>query len=111
MATGNTLTILNQFSYPITIYVSQSNWNCCDNPLQGQQVGYVAPGASVQLPYCRKDGHGCDGEQGYFQLDINVTMTVALNFDSNGAMGNPNTNNCNAAVSQLGSAYQLIVYA
>jgi hypothetical protein len=112
MATGNTLHILNHFSYPVTIYVSDSNWNCCDAPLQNQQVGYVQPQGSVALPYCRKDGHGCNGEQGVFQLDINVSMTVGLNFDSDGGMASPVSSGCAAALSQnADGTYSLIVYA
>jgi hypothetical protein len=113
MATGNTLHILNHFDYPVTIYVSDNNFNCCDAPLQNQPVGHVAPNGSVSLAYRRKDGHGCNGEQGQFELAINISMLVDLNFDSDGGMANPSsTSGCAAAVSQNGDGtYTLIVYA
>ncbi len=113
MANGNTLHILNHFDYPITIYVSPNDWNCCDSPLQNQQVGYVAAGGSVDLDYSRKDGHGCGGRQGQFQLEMNIDMTVDLNFDADGVMANPSaTSGCQAAVSSNSDGtYNLIVYA
>src|SRR5687768_13509394 len=99
MADGNTLYILNHFDYPITVYVSPNDWNCCDAPQQNQAVGYVQPGGQVELGYCRKDGHGCDGGQGQFQLAMNINMTVDLNFDADGGMANPGgSSGCNAAV-------------
>ena len=112
MATGNTLHILNHFSDPITVYISWSNWNCCDAPLQGQAVAHIAPNQSADVAYCRKDGHGCNGEQGTFQLDMNINMHVALNFDSDGGMAAPVPSGCAAAMSKDGdSSYTLIVYA
>lgn len=113
MATGNTLHILNHFSYPITVYVSPDDWNCCDAPLENQAVGHLQPGGSVGLAYCRKDGHGCNGRQGQFQLAMNIDMTVDLNFDAGGGMANPSaTVGCEAAVSSNGDGtYNLIVYA
>jgi len=113
MATGNTLHILNHFSYPITVYVSPDDWNCCDAPLENQAVGHLQPGGSVGLAYCRKDGHGCNGRQGQFQLALNIDMTVNLNFDADGVMENPSaTVGCEAAVSSNGDGtYNLIVYA
>ena len=112
MATGNTLHVLNHFNYAITVYVSPNNWNCCDWPLEGQAVGHIQPGASADVAYCRKDGHGCNGEQGQFQLDINITMSVALNFDADGGMASPVASGCSAAMSQNSDGtYTLIVYA
>ncbi|RZJ32502.1 MAG: hypothetical protein EON86_20835 [Brevundimonas sp.] len=113
MATGNTLHIINHFEYPITLYVGGDDWNCCDAPLPNQKVGYVQPQGVIDLGYCRKDGHGCNGRQGQFQLEINSGMTVDLNFDADGNMAEPSaTSGCQAAVSPgPGSTYNLIVYA
>ena len=52
-------------------------------------VANIHPQATMDLGCCRKDGRGCDGRQGQFQLEINSTMTVDLNFDSDGNMAEP----------------------
>jgi hypothetical protein len=99
MADGNNLHILNNFPFGITITVAQDSWNCCDNPNPGQMIGFVEPGNSIDLFYCRKDGHGCDGEQGNFALLINASMRVSLNFDSHGNMAPPSPTGCSAGLS------------
>ena len=112
MAASNTLHIRNHFTFPITVSVRLDGWNCCDEPTPGQMVGYIQPMASVDLAFCRKDGHGCNGRQGEFILSINATMAVALNFDSDGGMAPPAPNGCEAQLAQLdGGTYSLIVYS
>lgn len=113
MADGNTLHIINHFDFPITVYVSANEWNCCDAPQQNQPVGYVEAGGQVDLGYCRKDGHGCDGRQGQFQLAMNINRTVDLNFDSGGGMSPPGaTSGCQVALSSnADGTFTLIVYA
>jgi hypothetical protein len=91
MATQNTLTIINYFAGGMHVYVPRDDWwNCCDWPLWGDTVGDIAPhGGSRDLPYCRKDGHGCNGRQGQFTLVIAVegrSFSLRLDFDSNGVM-------------------------
>jgi hypothetical protein len=91
MATQNTLTIINYFSSGMNIYVPRDDWwNCCDLPLWGDPVGFIPANGEIDLPYCRKDGHGCDGRQGQFTLSIavggNPAFSLKLDFDSDGVM-------------------------
>ncbi len=112
MSQGNVLHIVNHFDVPITVYVSDQNFNCCDAPLPSTPVGVVPVDQSCDLTYARKDGHGCDGRQGQFQLAINIKMTVDLNFDSSGVMAPPSPVGCRAALSQNpDNTFTLIVYA
>ena len=91
MANGNTLHIVNYFGEPIDAVITNNNWNCCDNPSQGQTIGLIQPDQQVELFFCRKDGHGCNGQQGVFQIGLNSNMLVNLNFDSGGNMGGIST--------------------
>jgi hypothetical protein len=92
MATQNTLTIISYFSSGMNIYVTDEGWwNCCDFPVRGTHVGYIQDsGGKIDLPYCRTDGHGCNGRQGQFPLSIAVAghaaFSLKLDFDSDGVM-------------------------
>ena len=109
--TTNTLHIRNHFPIPVTVFVPASGWNCCFTPGQNTMIGYVQPFGSVDLSYCKTSGHGCDGNQGEFQLQFNATDIVNLNFDSRGAMAPPDAVGCEAAVSQdSDGTFSLIVY-
>jgi hypothetical protein len=93
MATSNTLRIYNILNDGLSIVVGNENWNCCDYPTPGQVVGNLVPGGHLDLPYCRTDGHGCNGRQGQFTLDLNAGQwSIFLNFDSNGIISDPNLN-------------------
>ncbi|HEX8641276.1 MAG TPA: hypothetical protein VF704_08975 [Allosphingosinicella sp.] len=111
MPTGNTLHIRNQLPEPITVYVSPNGWNCCDAPAQNQAVAYIQPSANADLAYSRTGGHGCDGNQGQFQLACNISMLVNLNFDADGNMAPADASGCEAAVSQdSDGTFSLIIY-
>ncbi len=95
MATQNTLTIINYFSSGMNVYVPIDDWwNCCDYPVRGTHggthVGFIPANGEIDLPYCRTDGHGCDGLQGQFTLSIAVggepAFSLHLDFDSDGVM-------------------------
>jgi hypothetical protein len=101
MATSNTLHIHNQLNDALSITVGTANFNCCDTPTIGQNVGYLVPGGHLDLTYCRTDGHGCNGRQGQFTLELNAGQSsIFLNFDSNGFMSeaSPSPNGPNAQV-------------
>ncbi len=68
-------------------FITNNTWNCCDNPVPGQVVGYIAATQAQNLMICRKDGHGCNDNQGYCQLGlVNAygLLTINLNFDADG---------------------------
>lgn len=63
------------------------------------------------MTYVKTGGHGCDGRQGQFQLAMNISMLVNLNFDSDGNMAPADGVGCEAAVSQNSDGtFSLIVY-
>lgn len=86
MANGNTLHIVNFFPQSMNAVVTGDNFNCCDSPKPGGNIGLIQPGGQVSMSYVRTDGHGCDGGQGQFTLSLNSTFSIFMNFDSNGAM-------------------------
>ena len=111
MADSNTLHIRNYFQQSLNAVVTDSNWNCCDAPKRGVQIGNIAANQQSDVGFCRTDGHGCDGEQGEFEIAFNSTYYVDLNFDSNGNIGisSPPTNFF-ALLSQVpGGTYTLVV--
>src|SRR3954447_19712733 len=53
--------------------VSTGGNNCVDNPSPGEEIGPVDFGKkSSEFFVCRKGGHGCDGGNGTFIMDITV---------------------------------------
>ena len=93
MATANTLYVKNTIvGVTLSITVDGNGWNCCDAPNPNDHViDGLAPNATKSFGYCRKDGHGCNGEQGYFVLDLEGNSTnigsIGLNMDSDGNIG------------------------
>jgi hypothetical protein len=88
---GN-LQIANDLTVPVSMVITPGGCTCCDAPLAATSLGVLEPAGTHNLSYVRTDGHGCDGEQGYFQLAIvgtAGTLLVALNFDSDANMGQP----------------------
>lgn len=86
MADGNTLNIINYFQREIAVGVTGDNFNCCDSPKPGAQVGSITAGGTRPLAYVRTDGHGCNGRQGEFELAVDASLKVQLNFDSHGSI-------------------------
>jgi hypothetical protein len=72
MSAQNTVHIINYFPHEAVVFVSDSDWNCCDTPTRGEAVGTIPAGRQKDLNYRRTDGHGCNGRQGEFALSINV---------------------------------------
>lgn len=88
---GN-LQIVNQFTEPVSVSVTPGGCTCCDSPAPSAAFGLLAPNATINVGYERTQGHGCDGQQGYFQLVMvgaTGTLLVALNFDSESNIGQP----------------------
>ncbi|MFB9315423.1 hypothetical protein [Nocardioides plantarum] len=83
MSDAKTLTLVNYFTSPIDVSVTENDWNCCDLPKRGQVIGNIAPNGTASFEYVRTDGHGCDGRQGQFQLSIESKYLLDLDFDGN----------------------------
>ena len=96
MAQGNTLITANQIGVQAVMFITSSNWNCCDAPQRGDFVG---SNVSNQFNYVRTDGHGCDGRQGQFEVGIFFVkplsgqqfFRVQLDFDADGNIELTNT--------------------
>jgi hypothetical protein len=89
MADGNTLHIVNYFTSDMTVSVSDQDWNCCDSPERGYNVGSVPALTKKDLYFIRKDGHGCNGRQGQFALAVTVggrSFIQPFDFDANGGI-------------------------
>ena len=93
MATGNTLYIKNSIvGVTLSMTVSGNGWNCCDAPTPYEHlIDGLAPNSTQSFRFGRKDGHGCNGEQGYFVLGVegnsSTIGTIGLNMDSDGNIG------------------------
>jgi hypothetical protein len=88
----------NNTPYVVSYYVTNS-YNCLDtdfmtpNPWLGQTY-LVVPGGSNTARIFRKDGHGCDGKQGVFNIQptfiINGQLSTGdvqpFDFDSHGSI-------------------------
>jgi hypothetical protein len=71
MPSPGNLTIINAIpGTNIQITCDNNNWNCCDNPQQGEVLGNLKPNTSLLYICHRKGGHGCDGNQGVWTLDL-----------------------------------------
>ena len=91
MANAKTLTIFNQLpGNSLLFIVTSDNWNCCDAPLPQQIYGGVDYNKTLDIPYLRKDGHGCNGRQGQFTLNVYANSVLigaqAFDFDSDGGI-------------------------
>ena len=84
MSTMKTLNIVNYFPNAIDVAVTDQNWNCCDQPQRGQNIGQIASVGSTSFTYVRTDGHGCNGRQGQFQLSFESNFLLNMDFDGNG---------------------------
>ena len=96
MPTGNTLHIANGLKTfgtndppPIDVFVTATN--CCDNPSNNDRPAvWMLPQGSADMFFCRTGGHGCNGEQGTFQLTVygmpqgDTIITQGFNFDADG---------------------------
>lgn len=96
MAQRNTLIIQNLIGVQAGMFITSSNWNCCDAPQRGDFVG---SNLSNRFDYVRTDGHGCDGRQGQFEVGIFFVKPLAgeqffrvqLDFDGDGNIELSNT--------------------
>lgn len=110
MSTAKTLNIINYFGSDVDAVVTNNNWNCCDSPTRGQQIGRIAANHMVSFTYQRTDGHGCNGRQGEFQLAFESEYYTDMNFDGDGEIQIGASTNCSAFLFQNGdSNYTMIV--
>ena len=71
MPSQGNLTIVNAIpNTNLQITCDNNNWNCCDAPQQGADLGSLKPYTSLLYACFRKGGHGCNGNQGVWTLDI-----------------------------------------
>lgn len=74
---------------PVMAVVSSNGMNCCDKPQQGATLTTVKGDFIV---FIKTSGHGCDGQQGVFTLDVyrtdfNILLGSShFQFDSNGSL-------------------------
>ena len=96
MAQGNTLITFNLIGVQAAMFITSSNWNCCDAPQRGDFVG---SNDVNRFNYVRTDGHGCDGLQGQFEVGIFFVkplsgqqfFRVQLDFNADGNIELTNT--------------------
>ena len=65
------IVIDNHFDRPVTFLVIMAvdYDNCMDRPLAGDfRMRVPAHGSSAPIAFTRKDGHGCNGDQGQFVM-------------------------------------------
>lgn len=111
MSTAKTLNIINYFGSDVDAGITSNNFNCCDRPKPGDSLGRIGANHGVSFVYQRTDGHGCNGEQGYFQIAFDSDYLVDMNFDSDGDIQIGGTTN-NMSAFLLGDAdgnYTMIV--
>jgi len=93
------LRIFNTDSQPITITISNENYNCYEgDPPIGNSFNNVQPGEYKTIMLSRVQGHGCDGRQGEFELvfspGYNGYTVQHFDFDNDGGLelssGHPN---------------------
>jgi hypothetical protein len=71
MADSGTLTIINAIpGTNLQITCDNANFNCCDQPVPGAVIGNLKPNTTISYTCLRKDGHGCNGCQGVWVLDV-----------------------------------------
>jgi len=87
--TQKTLTIVNHFTNANIMVIVDASINCCDLPQPGNIIsGIMANGGTGTLAYVKTSGHGCDGNQGQFTLDVYINSVSSgsqpFDFDSGG---------------------------
>jgi hypothetical protein len=92
MPTPNMLNVLHLLpNQTLGMITDSSNWNCCDNPNPGDSViSNLQYNSPQTFMFCRKGGHGCDGNQGVFVLDITGSGSlgqVGFSIDGDGNIG------------------------
>jgi len=119
-ASWGLLTLSNNSPYFMSYTVMSDGWNCNDAPLRGVAVD-ASPNSEVELKILRKDGHGCNGEQGIFMLQMSMptykAVPLPISYTSDGCLVDPNDRanqlgyQLNYIVEVVGScpSYQLII--
>ena len=81
---------------PVTFRVSNSGHRCYEGNVPiGRQVGGAVPaGGHVTITVARVQGHGCDGENGVFSIELSNHPGVAVSFmySNDGGMWMPDPN-------------------
>lgn len=74
------LEIKNEFAWRTKVTVGNKGFYCVDLPTRGT-TWTIEPGKSVTVEQvARTQGHGCDGKQGAFQMDL-LFLTERTNID------------------------------
>ena len=86
------ITLANDSPYFMNYTVMSDGWNCNDAPLRGVSIS-ADPNAEVALKILRKDGHGCNGEQGVFLLQMPMptykAVPLPISYTSDGCLVDP----------------------
>jgi hypothetical protein len=106
----------NGLIQPISILISPTAHNCYEGtPGIGSLLGPISSGDRATITLARVQGHGCDGEQGVFQLQptIGQNEALSLNFDNEGNLALSSiTNSYTAHLTDKSSAdesYTLVI--
>jgi hypothetical protein len=88
---SSTLWLKNIDSQPVTMTLSTENSNCYEGePGLGRIWQNLAPGAQVKMTLWRVQGHGCDGDQGEFEIvfdpGVGAANTQHFDFDNDGGL-------------------------
>ena len=83
----------NNSPYFMDYTILSDGWNCNDTPLRGDTL-HADPKGHADLKILRKDGHGCNGEQGIFLIQMSIPTYKAeplpISYSSNGCLVDPN---------------------
>ncbi len=81
---------------PVTFKISAQNNSCYEGDVGvGQQIGGAVPaGGYVTVTLARVQGHGCDGKQGVFAIEMSnqPNVLIRFNFDNEGHLQVTNRN-------------------
>lgn len=75
---------------PVTFKISSNYHNCYEGNVGiGQQIGTAVPGSGyVTVTLARVQGHGCNGENGVFAIEVSNQpgVLIRFNFDNAGSL-------------------------
>ena len=91
-ASWGSIQLVNNSPYYMDYTILSDGWNCNDAPLRGESLG-AGPNNHVDLKILRKDGHGCNGEQGIFLIKMTIPTYEAtplpISYSSDGCLVDP----------------------
>jgi len=82
------LNLKNGLKRPVTFTISRKGHSCYEGiPGIGTKLAPIQPGSTVPLTIARIQGHGCDGKQGLFAIEVSGEKEIQrFSFDNAGHM-------------------------